>query len=137
MAYDYSVGDEFEGGPIELNRWLSPVWAIGGRVEFDGNKATIVYLPPSALPPETPVEEYFESFTKQLEPEVKEQLDKILEAENSTVEDEPVVEAPVEEELSVAEDLAPIEEAVKEPAPKYRGRPKKTVDPVDKVNPDE
>lgn len=135
--FDYVVGDEFEGSPIELNRWVSPIWAIGGKVEFYGNKATVVYLPPSALPEEVPVEEYFEAFSKQIEPVIAD-----VTIEEAPVEEVPV-EAPVEEEVveKAPEPVVEAEEVVEEkvieaPAPKpvnRGGRPKKTADP-DKVN---
>lgn len=47
---EYQEGDSFQGSPIELNRWVTPIWSAGGRVEFEGDTATIVYLPSEVKP---------------------------------------------------------------------------------------
>lgn len=117
--HNFRVGDEFEGSPIELNHWVTPVWAAGGRVEFDGETATIVYLP------------------EQEEEVVVETPAPVEEAPATLPIEEPVAVEPevVEEaQAEVAEEPAPVVEEEPEvaiaPAPKYRGRPKK----VDEVN---
>lgn len=108
----YEVGDSFEGSPIELNRWVSPIWALGGRVEFDGNFAKIVYLPPSNKVEKAP------------EPVVPAPVKEVV-VEPTPVKDEPkVIEAVVEVAKTVVE------------APKLKpvlGRPKK-VDTEEKGN---
>lgn len=112
MADYYFVGDEFEGSPIELNRWISPIWAVGGRVELDGSTARVVYLPPSYHPEESILRDYTESFTNQIAPKI-----------------EPVVLVPEEEPVTLV-----VEDA---PAPKPftpRGRPKKNFNTEGKVN---
>lgn len=103
----YEVGDSFEGSPIELNRWVSPIWAIGGKVEFDGNFAKIIYLPPSNKVEKVP------------EPVIAAPV-------KEPVKDEPkVVEAVVE---------VPVAKATEAPKPKpVLGRPKK-IDSEEKGN---
>lgn len=126
MADYYFVGDSFQGSPIELNRWISPVWAIGGRVEFDGDTATVVYLPPSYHPEEDLTEEYIKSFTRQVEVEAESVLDEEVEIETVVKAPTPIVEEDDVED--------PVAEA---PAPKpftTRGRPKKSITPEGKVN---
>lgn len=132
---NYEVGDTFEGSPIELNRWVSPIWAIGGRVEFDGSTATIVYLP---IPKSPEPEDYFKSFTKQLEPKTEE----VVEVPEKV---EALEKVELEEVAEVTEKVAEVTEKVKEvvekieEAPKVKvavrppGRPKKAADPVDEV----
>jgi hypothetical protein len=140
---NYEVGDEFEGSPSQLNRWVSPIWAIGGKVQFDGTRATIIYLPPTTGP-EPSTEEYFESFTKQVEesqpplPVVVEEVPVVKEP----VKKEPVKvveEAPVEseEEVPVKEEpvkKAPVQVVGEAPIQAFKaskGRPKKAVDPTE------
>ena len=114
-THDYRVGDEFEGSPIQLNQWVTPVWAIGGRVEFDGETATIVYLPYEVEDEvvSAPVEEAIPAPLPELEPVAVEP--EVVEE----VQAEVAVEAPVEEE---------------KPKPSFRGRPKKISDTVEEVN---
>lgn len=86
VEYEFEVGDIFEGSPIELNKWLSPAWATGCVVQFDGNRATIISVP---LPPEFTILE--PAFIEEPVPAVEE-----------------VVEAPVEI-ISPVESIPPVE----------------------------
>lgn len=142
----YAVGDIFEGSPVQLNRWLSPIWAIGGKVEIYGNVATILWLPtPEPFVPDPLVKEYFETFTKQLSPveDVIVEEDPILPVVIHATKEE--VEAiklvpnispePTKYEQYLASKDPPAVPVVVDPGTKAsRGRPKKTVNPVDRVN---
>jgi hypothetical protein len=39
--FEYEVGDEFEGSPIQASKFISAVQAVGGVVEIDGNLVRI------------------------------------------------------------------------------------------------
>lgn len=48
---DYlEVGDSYQGGPVELNRFISAVLGRGGEIEVDGNVVTILQLPKTPKP---------------------------------------------------------------------------------------
>jgi len=105
----YEVGDSFEGGPIEIQRYIHEILSVGGRFSYAGNVVTITELP--GKPVVAPVEE----------PKVEKTVTvKEFPAEAP----EPVV--PEAEELVEATKEA-IEEADKE-APKPRGRRAKTAE---------
>lgn len=118
--HNFRVGDEFEGSPIELNHWVTPVWAIGGKVEFDGETATIVYLP-------------YEEDEEEVSVPVEEEIipAPLPELQPVAVEPEEVVEvqAEVAEEPAAVEEVKPVK-VVTRPL----GRPaKKIFEPVEEV----
>lgn len=101
----YEVGDEFEGGPIELQKYIHAILSVGGEFKYEGDTVTIVALPGK----EAKVASEF--------PHPVEEV--VIPAP------EPVIEEPIVEEAPepVVEEPAPVEEA---PAPKPKGRPRKT-----------
>lgn len=42
---DYQVGDEFEGSPSELGRFISAILAEGGTFNYEGRSVTITSFP--------------------------------------------------------------------------------------------
>jgi hypothetical protein len=123
----YEVGDEFEGGPIQQNKFITEVLQHGGLVGIDGNIVRILYLPgKGSIFDEEPVKSVVVNY--------------VSDEEVARLEDDgaPVVEAVVEVLDAVQEELEPgtvvVEDfkdiAVVEPAPKpaaKRGRPRKQV----------
>ena len=124
--HGFRVGDEFEGSPIQLNHWVTPVWAAGGKVEFEGTTATIVWLP----------EEAEEEVVEEVAPveEAPEIPAPVEELEPVAIEPEEVA-VPVEEVAAVEAEVAVEPAVVEEEKPKpSRGRPKKISESVDEVN---
>lgn len=134
--HNFRVGDEFEGSPIQLNHWVTPVWAAGGRVEFDGETATIVYLPEEEE--DEVVEEVKVEAPAPVEEEIIPAPLPIEELEPVAVEPEVVAEvdpevaiapSPVAEEPALVEEVKPVKTYTRSP-----GRPKKSSEPVEEVN---
>lgn len=119
---DFEVGDEIETSPNELSQIISAISAIGGRVRIDGASLFITYLPGWTPPEEGPIFEYpsFEEL-ESIEPEIEEVVEEVK-VEVSKAE-EPKVEVSKAAELK---------EEVKATVVKPKGRPRKTVPPVQK-----
>lgn len=87
--FPYEVGDSFDGGPIELNQYISQILAAGGTFEYIGDTVVITELP--AVEPEVKADT--EPEPKSDKPEVK------ADAEPEPKFDKPEVKADAESEF--------------------------------------
>lgn len=114
-SFDFEVGDSFEGGPIELQRYIGQILGAGGKFALKGEVVTITYLPPKK--------------EKKVEPVVVPEPEVAIAPEPKA---EDLVEAVevVATETDLAEHLEDdkvleiVEEAKVEEAPVKRGRPR-------------
>lgn len=127
--FSYQVGDSFEGGPIELQKYIHEILSVGGEFEYAGNLVTLTRLPDSVKT----VDEIVANTIAAIEAAQPEPVEAPAQP---VVEPEPVVEPPAPEPVEevVAVPVPEVDDelaiAPEPPAPVRRGRKPKAVNAV-------